>query len=43
LGDELEFTFGGGVIYPIGAKGEVFGGVDFIDGAIFGAGYRLNL
>ena len=41
-GDDLEFTFGGGVIYPVGVKSEVFGGIDFIDGAFLGGGYRLN-
>ncbi len=38
--DDLEFSFGGGAIMPVG-PGEVFVGIDFIDDAMFGGGFRL--
>jgi len=37
---DLELSFGGGVIMPIG-PGEAFVGLDFIDDAMFGGGFRL--
>ena len=38
--DGVELSIGGGVIAPIG-RGEVFVGVDLIDDAMFGGGFRL--
>ncbi len=38
--DDTELSFGGGVIMPIG-PGEVFVGVDIIDEAMFGGGFRF--
>jgi len=37
--DETELSFGGGVIFPAG-PGEVFVGLDFVDDAVFGGGFR---
>jgi len=38
--DDFEPSIGGGVIMPVG-PGEVFAGVDFVDGAMFGGGFRF--
>jgi hypothetical protein len=38
--DDTELSFGGGAIMPVG-PGEVFVGVDIIDEAMFGGGFRF--
>jgi len=38
--DEVELSFGGGIIWPVG-PGEIFAGIDFVDDAMFGGGFRF--
>lgn len=38
--DDVELSIGGGAIMPIG-PGEIFVGLDYVDDAMFGGGFRL--